>query len=92
MTHTPEPPRQQLTQEQRSRPMTPVRACQVANQLLHRLETHAMIPDAEKPTFFINEEEITALHVLRNTVAKIASGGYRTPGERRDGTLHIPKR
>jgi hypothetical protein len=77
------------------KPMTPVRACQVASQLLHRLETHAMVPDAEKPTFFINEEEITALHVLRNTTASAITRGrvpnYNTPAERRDGTLHLPK-
>jgi hypothetical protein len=80
-----------LFANQRPKPMTPVRACQVANQLIHRLETHALIPDREKPFFYINQEEMDALVVLRNTVAKIATGSYRTPGERRDGTFHVPK-
>jgi len=56
--------------------MTPVRACQVAAQLLRRLETHALIPDTEKPVFFINEEELAALHVLHAVTARMVTGAY----------------
>lgn len=76
------------------KPMTPVRACQVAAQLLKRLDTYALIPATDKPTCYVNEEEIEALRTLHAVTARVACGfiGYRTPSERRDGTLHIPKK
>lgn len=74
MDHTPQPPRQQLIQEQRRKPMTPVRACQVARQLLHRLETFALLPDHSKPLLVIGQEELDSIHVLIHATAKAACG------------------
>jgi len=70
--------------------MTAVRACQVARQLLRRLETHALTPGSEKPICMVNEEELDAMRTLIAVTAKAACG-FTTPAERRDGTLHIPK-
>jgi len=87
-----------------AKPMTPLRACQVANALIHRLDTYALIPATQLPPIYITADEIAALRTLHTTVARKLIGeserrashhpnqpGYRTPGERRDGTLHIPK-
>jgi len=73
-----------------NKPMTAVRACQVAAALLRRIDTYALIPSTDKPTCYINEEEVAALRFLLGSVAKKACG-FTTPAERRDGTLHIPK-
>lgn len=79
---------------ERPKSMTPVRACQVATQLIHRLETHALLPNQGEAVFTIGREELDALHVLRNTVASAVCGfKVRAADESlADGTLHIPKK
>jgi len=60
--------------------MTPLRACQVSAQLLHRIETHALAAataDQDKPILAINEEELAALHVLHAVTIRMVTGHYQ---------------
>jgi len=59
------------------KPMTPVRACQVAAQLLKRLDTYALIPHTDKPLFYVGEQELAALHVLHAVTIRMVTGHYQ---------------
>jgi hypothetical protein len=64
-----------MTTEARYKPMTPVHACQVASNLLKRLETHRLLPDQQKVIFSIGVEELQAIEVLRHVTAQAVTSG-----------------
>jgi hypothetical protein len=65
----------QQPEAKQPKPMTPVRACQVATQLLTRLEAYALIPETHRPWFTITGEELRAIEVCRNATAKAVTSG-----------------